>query len=182
MDQDTAIGGPQGRFPSTQISLLEAAAKGLPGEALERVAALYWKPVYRFLRAKFHYDNEDAKDLTQGFFATAIERGFFTHFDPRRRDGHREWKASLPGNHDAGFRCRRHRRLSDAAPRHGADSQPSAMTLSVSPAALRDGRPGRGRAPFRYGCPGGTRHHGCGKAGSRPKLHRPRRSPRRPLR
>ena len=84
MDPDTAIGGPCGQFPSTQISLLEAAAKGLPNEALERVAALYWKPVYRFLRSKFGYDNEDAKDITQGFFATALERDFFAHFDSAR--------------------------------------------------------------------------------------------------
>lgn len=50
MDPDTAIGGPHGRFPSTQLSLLAAAAAGLPNEALERVIALYWKPVYRFIR------------------------------------------------------------------------------------------------------------------------------------
>jgi hypothetical protein len=36
------------------------------------VIALYWKPVYRFIRLKFRKDNEEAKDLTQGFFATAL--------------------------------------------------------------------------------------------------------------
>ena len=81
-DPDTAIGGPDGRFPSTQRSLLEAAGAGLPNEALDRVAALYWKPVYRFIRLKFRKDNEDAKDLTQSFFATALERDFFARFDP----------------------------------------------------------------------------------------------------
>lgn len=84
MDSDTAIGGPQGRFPSTQASLLEAVAAGLPGDALDRVAALYWKPVYRYLRLKFRKSNEDAKDLAQGFFATAIERDFFSRFDPAK--------------------------------------------------------------------------------------------------
>src|SRR5438093_151711 len=63
-DTDTAIGGPDGHFPSTQLSLLETAGGGLPNEALERVIALYWKPVYRFIRLKFGKDNEDAKDLT----------------------------------------------------------------------------------------------------------------------
>ncbi len=43
---------------------------------------LYWKPVYRFIRLKFHKDNEDAKDLTQGFFASALERDFLARFDP----------------------------------------------------------------------------------------------------
>jgi RNA polymerase sigma-70 factor (ECF subfamily) len=83
LDPDTAIGGPHGHFPSTQLSLLEAAGSGgaLPNEALERVTALYWKPVYRFIRVKFGKNNEDAKDLTQAFFATALERDFFARFD-----------------------------------------------------------------------------------------------------
>ena len=84
MDPDTAIGGPHGQFPSTQRWLLGAAASGLPNEALERVAALYWKPVYRFIRLKFRKDSEDAKDLTQGFFASALEREFFARFDPAK--------------------------------------------------------------------------------------------------
>jgi RNA polymerase sigma-70 factor (ECF subfamily) len=82
MDKDTAIGGPHGRFPSTQVSLLDAAAAGLPGEALDRVIALYWKPVYRYIRFRFGKDNEDAKDLTQSFFAAALQRDFFARFDP----------------------------------------------------------------------------------------------------
>jgi RNA polymerase sigma factor (sigma-70 family) len=84
LDTDTSIGGPHGNFPSTQLSLLEAATSGLANEALERVIALYWKPVYRFIRLKFHKNNEDAKDLTQSFFATAVERDFFVRFDPSR--------------------------------------------------------------------------------------------------
>jgi RNA polymerase sigma factor (sigma-70 family) len=83
-DPDTTMGGPHGQFPSTQLSLLEAATSGapLPNEALERVSALYWKPVYGFIRVKFRKNNEDAKDLTQSFFATALQRDFFTRFDP----------------------------------------------------------------------------------------------------
>ena len=81
-DPDTAIGGNRDRFPSTQVSLIAAAA----GEplAMERVVALYWKPVYKFIRFKFHKDNEAAKDLTQGFFASALERDFFQRFDPSK--------------------------------------------------------------------------------------------------
>jgi RNA polymerase sigma factor (sigma-70 family) len=84
LDPDTTMGGPRGQFPSTQLSLLEAVSAGdaLPNEALERVSALYWKPVYRFIRVKFRKNNEDAKDLTQGFFATALQRDFFARFDP----------------------------------------------------------------------------------------------------
>ena len=82
MDAHTAIGGPQGHFPSTQISLLDAAATGLAADALDRVIALYWKPVYCFIRLKFRKDNEDAKDLTQAFFTAALERDFIARFDP----------------------------------------------------------------------------------------------------
>ncbi len=84
LDPDTAIGGPRGQFPSTQLSLLAAAGSPLPNEALDRIAELYWKPVYRFVRLKFHRNNEDAKDLTQSFFSTALERDFFARFDPAK--------------------------------------------------------------------------------------------------
>jgi RNA polymerase sigma-70 factor (ECF subfamily) len=82
VDPDTKIGGPADRFPSTHLSLLEAARTGLPNEALDRVISLYWKPVYRFVRFKFGKNNEDAKDLTQAFFASALQRDFFARFDP----------------------------------------------------------------------------------------------------
>jgi len=84
LDSDTAIGGPHDQFPSTQVSLLEATAAGMSSEALDWVIALYWKPVYRFIRLKFHKNNEDAKDLTQGFFAAALRRDFFARFDPAK--------------------------------------------------------------------------------------------------
>jgi len=82
LDSDTAIGGTHDHFPSTQVSLLEATAAGMASEAMDRVIALYWKPVYRFIRLKFRKNNEDAKDLTQGFFAAALQRDFFARFDP----------------------------------------------------------------------------------------------------
>jgi RNA polymerase sigma-70 factor (ECF subfamily) len=49
---------------------------------LEHVAALYWKPVYRFVRLKFGHPAEAAEDLTQEFFASALQRDFFRRFDP----------------------------------------------------------------------------------------------------
>jgi RNA polymerase sigma-70 factor (ECF subfamily) len=84
VDPDTLIGGPDNQFPSTQVSLLEATAGGMSNEAAGRIAALYWKPVYRFIRLKFHKNNEDAKDLTQGFFVMALERDFFERFNPAK--------------------------------------------------------------------------------------------------
>jgi len=84
VDADTAIGGRSGHFPTTHLSLLEATASGLSSAAMDQVIALYWKPVYRFIRFKFQKSNEDAKDLTQGFFASAMQRDFFSRFDPQR--------------------------------------------------------------------------------------------------
>lgn len=80
MDTDTGIGGKTGQFPSTDLSLLAAIHGEFPNQALERIVELYWKPVYRFVRVKFGKNNEDAKDLTQDFFSTALERDFFQKF------------------------------------------------------------------------------------------------------
>jgi len=40
------------------------------------VSALYWKPVYRFIRVKFRKNNEDAKDLTPSLSAIAFAADF----------------------------------------------------------------------------------------------------------
>ena len=44
----------------------------------------YWKPVFKYLRLKWHAAPEDAADLTQGFFLRALEKDFFAGFDPAR--------------------------------------------------------------------------------------------------
>ncbi len=65
----TDMGGSGGTFLTTHWTLIEDVKKSpdkdraLIGLLLER----YWKPVYCYLRQK-RYDNEQAKDLTQGFF------------------------------------------------------------------------------------------------------------------
>jgi RNA polymerase sigma factor (sigma-70 family) len=68
------------------MSLLEMASAGhaLSHAALENIIALYWKPIYKYIRVKWNKNNEQAKDLTQGFLATALERDFFARFDPRQ--------------------------------------------------------------------------------------------------
>jgi RNA polymerase sigma factor (sigma-70 family) len=52
--------------------------------AFERVVQAYWKPVYVYLRLRWRASAEDAKDLTQGFFARALEKRFFDAYDPAR--------------------------------------------------------------------------------------------------
>jgi RNA polymerase sigma factor (sigma-70 family) len=46
--------------------------------------AAYWMPVYKYIRIKWGKPSEDAKDLTQGFFAEAMEKNFFQRYDPAR--------------------------------------------------------------------------------------------------
>lgn len=87
MRHDTDIGGPEDRFPATHHSAVLAMRAGDAGQrrrAMDTLAALYWKPVYKHVRRKWNADNEEAKDLTQGFFVRALEKGLFDRYDPRR--------------------------------------------------------------------------------------------------
>jgi DNA-directed RNA polymerase specialized sigma24 family protein len=84
MDFDTDIGGPLNRFPVTRHSAIIAAASSdaqVRQRALETIVSSYWKPAYKYLRIKWQATNEDAKDLTQGFFTTAIEKDYFAGYD-----------------------------------------------------------------------------------------------------
>ncbi|MCI0490110.1 MAG: sigma-70 family RNA polymerase sigma factor [Blastocatellia bacterium] len=84
---DTSIGGRGDRFPATQWSAIIAAGSTDPTErerALDTLITAYWKPVYKYVRIKWRKSNEDAKDLTQGFFAAAIEKDFFKSYDPAK--------------------------------------------------------------------------------------------------
>jgi DNA-directed RNA polymerase specialized sigma24 family protein len=86
-DPDTSIGGDARRFPTTRDSLVAEASH--PHEATRRAAfgdlsAVYWKPVYRYIRLKWHKDNEDAKDLTQAFLVDLFVDSTLADFDPGR--------------------------------------------------------------------------------------------------
>ena len=75
MPDDTDLGGDNVRFRPTAWSVVREAREG-SRDALDRLIAIYWKPVYFFIRRRGH-DVEDAKDLTQGFFGSLLERRFF---------------------------------------------------------------------------------------------------------
>jgi DNA-directed RNA polymerase specialized sigma24 family protein len=69
--------GGRGRFATTQWSLVLAAGERgseAAEEALARLCALYWYPVFAFVRRQGHPIDE-AQDLTQGFFTRIIEKG-----------------------------------------------------------------------------------------------------------
>jgi RNA polymerase sigma-70 factor (ECF subfamily) len=87
MDRDTAIGGPGGRFPATRLSVVLSLRSDDAEErrrACARLASLYWKPLYKYVRIKWGRSSEDAQDLVQGFFAAALERESLATFDPSR--------------------------------------------------------------------------------------------------
>ncbi len=87
MTQDTNIGGASGRFPATHWSAVLAARSDDPAErlrALEAIAAAYWKPIYKYVRIRWGKSNEDAKDLTQDFFAKLFEKEYLEDFNPAK--------------------------------------------------------------------------------------------------
>ena len=62
-------------FATTHWSaMLEVQDESLPAkEALEKLCRIYWRPIYGFVRRR-GVQPEEAKDLTQGFFALLLER------------------------------------------------------------------------------------------------------------
>ena len=87
MTEDTKIGGASGRFPATHWSAVLAARSDDSVErsrALEAIAAAYWKPIYKYVRIRWGKSNEDAKDLTQDFFAKLFEKEYLDDFDPTK--------------------------------------------------------------------------------------------------
>src|SRR5437588_3611527 len=75
----TAIGGNAyhgpAAFATTHWSVVLEAQGESPAaqEALEKLCRTYWRPIYGFVRRQ-GVGTEDAKDLTQGFFALLLER------------------------------------------------------------------------------------------------------------
>src|SRR5919205_2669675 len=84
MDPDTDIGGPLHKFPVTNHSAIVGARSDdqlVRRRAFDIILNSYWKPVYKYVRLKWQAGNEDAKDLTQGFFANAFEKNHFASYD-----------------------------------------------------------------------------------------------------
>jgi RNA polymerase sigma factor (sigma-70 family) len=86
MDSDTDLGGPA-VYPATRNSVVHATGDAdaeIRKQAFETLVATYWKPVYKYVRIRGALSNEDAKDLTQAFFARAVEKGYLAGFDPAK--------------------------------------------------------------------------------------------------
>jgi len=75
MKFDTQTGGTNREFQSTVWTRVLQAQEG-SREALNELLSVYWKPIYFFVRRSGR-KVEEAKDLTQSFITTLLEREFF---------------------------------------------------------------------------------------------------------
>jgi len=78
------VSRPAGQFSTTRWSVVLLAGQDVSPEsasALEKLCRAYWLPVCFFARRK-GWSEEDAKDLTQQFFARLLERRDFSGLDP----------------------------------------------------------------------------------------------------
>ena len=100
MDPDTDIGGPLHKFPVTNHSAIVNARsdnQAIRRRAFDIILNSYWKPVYKYVRLKWQAGNEDAKDLTQGFFANAYEKNHFASYDATKASFQTFLRACLDG-------------------------------------------------------------------------------------
>jgi len=86
-DGYTDMGGTRRAFLTTHWPVIEAAGSGDEDKDRALIGLLlgqYWRPVYCYLRRK-GYPNEQAKDLTQGFFhEVVLQRRLVEKADPAR--------------------------------------------------------------------------------------------------
>ena len=87
IDDYTRIGGERRRFPSTRWTMIQEAGPDDDAHSRRMIGDLlkdYWKPVYCYLRHRGH-NNDQAKDLTQGFFQEVVlNRDLVLRADPAR--------------------------------------------------------------------------------------------------
>src|SRR5262245_33039884 len=79
--------GAGGVFPPTRWSAVVAARSGEAAErkrGLSRIAEAYWRPVYKLLRLRWGRSHEDARELTQEFFARVLEDDVLAGYDPAK--------------------------------------------------------------------------------------------------
>lgn len=74
-------------FPVTHRSAILRTRSLDPEErsrAFGAIIAVYWRPVYKYLRWRWGLAAVDAEDATQGFFARAMEKAWFARYDPAK--------------------------------------------------------------------------------------------------
>jgi len=78
--------GGTGRFATTHWSVVRAAGKSSSPrykEAMGTLCKIYWFPLYAYLR-RHGYDNNQAEEYTQAFFARILEKHSLRLADPKQ--------------------------------------------------------------------------------------------------
>jgi RNA polymerase sigma-70 factor (ECF subfamily) len=71
----------------TRHSVVAAAQGRDPQErsrAMDAITSSYWRPVYKYVRLRWHAEREDAEDFTQDFFSRLLEKDFLASYDPAK--------------------------------------------------------------------------------------------------
>jgi DNA-directed RNA polymerase specialized sigma24 family protein len=74
-------------FPANRLSLVERTRSGdaeTRRVAFATIIDAYWKPVFKYLRVRWSLSPDEAADLTQEFFTTALESDVVRTYDPAR--------------------------------------------------------------------------------------------------
>jgi RNA polymerase sigma factor (sigma-70 family) len=74
-------------FPTTRRSVVLALGSDDAEErtrAFDTLVALYWRPLYKYARVAWGRGLQDCEDLTQSFFARAVETESLSAFDPAK--------------------------------------------------------------------------------------------------
>ncbi|WP_437827307.1 RNA polymerase sigma factor [Sorangium sp. So ce1153] len=127
---------PPHRFPQTSWGLVGRAGQPLTPEgrqALATLCELYWYPVYAFVRRR-GAPADEARDLTQGFFARLLERNDLSVAD-QDRGRFRSWLVACVKHYVANERerARAQKRGGDAALR-GFDADGAERRYQAEPA------------------------------------------------
>src|SRR5437870_1417388 len=107
-------------FPPTRhsaVAAVRSADTAQRAKGLAILSAVYWRPVYTYLRLRWRKPHEEAADLAQEFFTQVVQKDVFARFDPSRarlRTFLRTCIDGLVANHDKA--ARRQKRGGGAAP------------------------------------------------------------------
>jgi RNA polymerase sigma factor (sigma-70 family) len=74
-------------FPPTRLSVVARVRSDdadIRRVAHEALVEAYWKPIYKYLRLKWHLSPDAAADSTQEFFLSLLERDLVSRYDPAR--------------------------------------------------------------------------------------------------
>ena len=77
---ETTLGGSREAFPDTVWSSVLSGTEKNPAD-FNRLFQTYWRPVYKFIRTAGGATIEDAKDLTQEFFAYVLEGNVIAKYE-----------------------------------------------------------------------------------------------------